>query len=59
MAFSASGSLLRVGRSVAGANNQAALKAADYLLHAKLLYSDNDPSSSGGRLIPAGRNVNQ
>lgn len=52
MPSSASGSLLRVD-PVAGANNQAALKAADYLLHAKLLYSDNDPGSSGGRLTPA------
>lgn len=29
---------LAAGGSVAGANNQAAPKAADYLLHAKLLF---------------------
>jgi hypothetical protein len=51
------GRQLAAGGSVAGANNQAALKAADYQLHAKLLYSDNDPGSSGGRLTPAGHNV--
>ena len=50
---------LAAGGSVAGANNQAALKAADYLLHAKLLFSDNDPGSGGGRLTPAGHNVGQ
>ena len=37
-------------RQLAGANNQATLKAADYLLQAKVLYSDNDSGGSGGGL---------
>lgn len=41
---------LAAGGSVAGANNQATLKAADYLLQAKVLYSDNDSGGSGGGL---------
>ncbi len=41
---------LAAGGSVAGANNQATLKAADYLLQAKVLYSDNDAGGSGGGL---------
>ena len=41
---------LASGGSVAGANNQATLKAADYLLQAKVLYSDNDSGGSGGGL---------
>lgn len=41
---------LATGGSVAGANNQATLKAADYLLQAKVLYSDNDSGGSGGGL---------
>ena len=41
---------LAAGGSVAGANNQATLKAADYLLQAKGLYSDNDSGGSGGGL---------
>lgn len=36
--------------SVAGANNQATLKAADYLMQAKVVYSDNDSGGSGGGL---------
>lgn len=35
---------------LAGANNQATLKAADYVLQAKVLYSDNDSGGSGGGL---------
>ena len=41
---------LAAGGSVAGANNQATLRAADYLLQAKVLYSDNDSGGSGGGL---------
>lgn len=41
---------LAAGGSVAGANNQATLKAADYLLQAKVLYSDSDAGGSGGGL---------
>jgi len=41
---------LAAGGSVAGANNQATLKAADYLLQAKVIYSDNDSGGSGGGL---------
>lgn len=41
---------LAAGGSVAGANNQATLKAADYLLQAKVLYSDNDSGGNGGGL---------
>lgn len=41
---------LAAGGAVAGANNQATLKAADYLLQAKVLYSDNDSGGSGGGL---------
>ena len=41
---------LAAGGSVAGANNQATLKAADYLLQAKVLYSDSDAGGSGGCL---------
>lgn len=41
---------LAAGGSVAGANNQATLKAADYLLQAKVLYFDNDSGGSGGGL---------
>lgn len=41
---------LAAGGSVAGANNQATLRAADYLLQAKVLYSDNDSGRSGGGL---------
>lgn len=41
---------LAAGGSIAGANNQATLKAADYLLQAKVLYSDNDSGGSGGGL---------
>lgn len=41
---------LAAGGSVAGGNNQATLKAADYLLQAKVLYSDNDAAGSGGGL---------
>ena len=41
---------LAAGGAVAGANNQATLKAADYLLQAKVLYSDNDSGDSGGGL---------
>lgn len=41
---------LAAGGSVAGANNQATLKAADYLLQAKVLYSDSDSGGSGGGL---------
>lgn len=41
---------LAAGGSVAGANNQATLKAADYLLQAKVVYSDNDSGGSGGGL---------
>lgn len=33
-----------------GVNNQATLKAADYLLQAKVLYSDSDAGGSGGGL---------
>ncbi|WP_165886580.1 hypothetical protein [Sphingomonas sp. PP-F2F-A104-K0414] len=50
---------LAVGGSVVGANNQAALKATDYLLHVKLLYFANDPGSRGGRLTPAAYDVGQ
>ena len=41
---------LAAGGAVAGANNQATLRAADYLLQAKILYSDNDSGGSGGGL---------
>jgi len=41
---------LAAGVSVARANHQATLKAADYLLQAKVLYSDNDSGGSGGGL---------
>lgn len=41
---------LAAGGSVAGANNQATLKAADYLLQARVVYSDNDSGGSGGGL---------
>ena len=41
---------LAAGGAVAGANNQETLKAADYLLQAKVLYSDNDSGGSGGGL---------
>lgn len=41
---------LAAGGSVANANTQATLKAADYLLQAKVLYSDNDSGGSGGGL---------
>jgi curli biogenesis system outer membrane secretion channel CsgG len=41
---------LAAGESVAGANNQATPKAADYLLQAKVLYSDNDSGGGGGGL---------
>lgn len=41
---------LAAGGAVAGANNQATLRAADYLLSAKVLYSDNDSGGGGGGL---------
>jgi curli biogenesis system outer membrane secretion channel CsgG len=41
---------LAAGGSVAGAHNQATLKAADYLLQAKVIYSDSDSGGSGGGL---------
>jgi len=41
---------LAAGGAVANANNQATLRAADYLLQAKVLYSDNDSGGSGGGL---------
>jgi len=41
---------LAAGGSVADANNQATLKAADYLLQARVVYSDNDSGGSGGGL---------
>lgn len=41
---------LAAGGSVAGASNHATLKAADYLLQAKVVYSDNDSGGSGGGL---------
>lgn len=41
---------LAAGGSVAGASNHATLRAADYLLTAKVLYSDNNAGGSGGGL---------
>lgn len=41
---------LAAGGAVANANNQATLRAADYLLQAKVLYSDNDSGGNGGGL---------
>lgn len=53
---------LAAGGSVAGADNQATLKPADYLLQAKVLYSDNDAGGSGGglgSLFPGGLGFKQ
>lgn len=53
---------LAAGGAVAGANNQATLKAADYLLQAKVLYSDDNASGSGaglGSLFPGGLGFRQ
>jgi hypothetical protein len=53
---------LAAGGSVASANNQATLKAADYLLQAKVLYSDNDSGGSGvglGSMFPGGLGFKQ
>ena len=53
---------LAAGGSVAGANNQATLRAADYLLQAKVLYSDNDSGGSGaglGTMFPGGLGFKQ
>ncbi len=53
---------LAAGGAVANANNQATLRAADYLLQAKVLYSDNDSGGSGGGLgsmLPGGLGFKQ
>ena len=53
---------LAAGGAVAGGNSQPTLKAADYLLQAKVLYSDNDSAGSGaglGSIFPGGLGFKQ
>ncbi len=48
---------LAAGGSVAGARNTASLRAADYMLTAKVIYSDNNAGGNGGivgGLLPGG-----
>ena len=48
---------LAAGGSVAGARNTASLRAADYMLTAKVIYSDNNAGGAGGLvggLLPGG-----
>ena len=53
---------LAAGGAVAGTGNAATLRAADYLLQAKVLYSDSDAGGSGaglGSMFPGGLGFKQ
>ena len=53
---------LAAGGAVAGAGNAATLRAADYLLQTKVLYSDSDAGGSGaglGSMFPGGLGFKQ